>query len=130
MKSSGRKLTEKLAQILADRAAELNLSLREIQALSGVPFATVGRVLDAKTSITMDKFEPIARALGLKPWQVMRQAEEELRRESAQAIAEDFATKLRAGMTPEELGLAAKTREIDPLDARGEESQVPPGWDE
>lgn len=48
----------------------------------------------------------------------------------AYAIAEELDRKLRAGTTLEELGLAAKAREVDPLDERGEESQAPPDWDE
>lgn len=71
-------ITVALARILSTRAAELGLSLRDIQERSGIPHSTVGRILEAKTAISLDKFEAIARALGLTPWRVMREAEDAL----------------------------------------------------
>lgn len=136
-------LTAAIAKILENKAAELCLSLRDIQEKSGVPHSTVARIFEGKTAIAIDKLEAISHALELKAWKVMQQAEKEISENTsstpspvmlseaeAYKIAEELDRKLRAGMTPEQLGLAAKTREIDPLDGRGEESQIPPDWDE
>ncbi|WP_073995834.1 hypothetical protein [Arcanobacterium urinimassiliense] len=103
--------------------------------------------LKGNRGTTITEFEELCTALGVSAVKVLKQAESAktspssetssspsspttLSEAEAYKIAEELDRKLRAGMTPEQLGLAAKTREIDPLDARGEESQIPPGWDE
>ena len=126
-------ITEVLARILATRAAELGLSLRDIQERSGVPHSTVGRILEAKTAISLDKFEAIARALGLTPWRVMREAEDRLAASPAPSAAVHTAdpaatyaavaeAKLRAVLqsnyTP-----AARHHEPNPYEGVGEENQ-------
>lgn len=67
-----------LANILASKQAELNYSLRKIEEISGVSRMSVQRILNGETSIAVDKFCAISRALGLVPWQVLKQAEASL----------------------------------------------------
>lgn len=72
------KIASYLANILASKQAELNYSLRKIEEISGVSRMSVQRILNGETSIAVDKFCAISRALGLVPWQVLKQAEASL----------------------------------------------------
>lgn len=70
------RLTRQIAKILADRQAELGLSLRQIEEKSGVTRMSVSRILSGSSAMPLDKMEAVSIALGLVPWQVMRAAEE------------------------------------------------------
>ena len=72
------KITRNVARILAARQAELGVSLRQIEEMSGVTRMSACRILAGESAIPLSKFEDMARALGLIPWQVMREAEESL----------------------------------------------------
>ena len=70
------KITRNVARILAARQAELGVSLRQIEEMSGVTRMSACRILAGESAIPLSKFEDMARALGLIPWQVMREAEQ------------------------------------------------------
>lgn len=72
------KITRNVARILAARQAELGVSLRQIEEMSGVTRMSACRILAGESAIPLSKFEDMARALGLIPWQVMREAERSL----------------------------------------------------
>lgn len=72
------KITRNVARILAARQAELGVSLRQIEEMSGVTRMSACRILAGESAIPLSKFEDMARALGLIPWQVMREAEQSL----------------------------------------------------
>lgn len=133
-----------VADTVKELALKKELSGNQLAIKSGVSQAQVSRIFAYKRAISVEHLYLLAHALDMKPSTVVAQAEKKIAKENtsspsspsvlseveAYKIAEELDRKLRAGMTPEELGLAAKTREIDPLDGRGEESQIPPGWDE
>lgn len=68
-------ITRNVAKILADRQIKLGLSLRQIEEKSGVTRMSASRILSGESAMPLDKFEAVARALDLVPWQVMRDAE-------------------------------------------------------
>lgn len=131
--------------LLADAAARKGLSQNRLAEITGMSQNRIGIIFRLETPpATVGEVCSIAHAIGKHGSEFIEQAEIIVEQESASSssspvmlseveaykIAEELDRKLRAGMTPEELGLAAKTREIDPLDTRGEESQIPPDWDE
>lgn len=75
-------LTRKIGEILARKYDALEMSLRQAEDKTGLSRMTIKRMLNAETAIPLDKFETLARALGLIPWRVMRQAEDELEAQS------------------------------------------------
>lgn len=135
-----------VADTVKELALKKELSGNQLAIKSGVSQAQVSRIFAYKRAISVEHLYLLACALDMKPSVVVAQAEKKIAKENitsqrstspsmlseaeAYKIAEELDRKLRAGMTPEQLGLAAKTREVDPLDARGEESQIPPDWDE
>lgn len=72
-------INERLAGVLSARRAELGISLRDLDALSGVNHQRIRRALAAERPMLIDDFEAIARALGLLPWRVLQQVEDEIR---------------------------------------------------
>lgn len=135
------KLEVNTVKILVEKLQESNETHQSLADKTGLSRPTITKTLAGSRATTLSELSKIANALGLKLSTVIAEAEASLRKPSpsapsmlseaeAYAIAEELDRKLRAGMTFEELGLAAKTREIDPLDARGEESQIPPDWNE
>lgn len=134
-------LSKAIGETISNFLEEKEISQNQLAEKSTVSQPRVNRTLTGKAPMYVDELAAMARALDLKPSEIIATAEASLRKPSpsspvmlseaeAYKIAEELDRKLRAGMTPEQLGLAAKTREIDPLDARGEESQIPPDWDE
>lgn len=77
------KLFEKIGEILAARQAELRLSLRQIENLSGVSRMSVSRILNGNPATSIEKLVSVAQALDLKIWKVIQQAEKELSENTA-----------------------------------------------
>lgn len=65
-----------VAQILDTELKESDLSLRRLAEVSGVKLTRLGDVLRRGRAITTGELEAIARALGLTPWKVLKEAEE------------------------------------------------------
>ena len=136
------KLEVNTVKILVEKFEESDETHQSLADKIGLSRPTITKTFAGNRATTLSELDKIANALGLKLSTVVAEAEASLRTPSspssssvlseaeAYKIAEELDRKLRAGMTPEQLGLAAKTREVDPLDGRGEESQIPPGWDE
>lgn len=133
--------TKALILLLKKEVEGLGFSSKEIAYSTGISEPTLSRIFKFTRVLDVAELEAICAFLHLRMSAVVAEAEASLRKPSssspsalseveAYAIAEELDRKLRAGMTPEQLGLAAKTRETDPLDTRGEESQIPPDWDE
>lgn len=130
------KITRNVARILAARQAELGVSLRQIEEMSGVTRMSACRILAGESAIPLSKFEDMARALGLIPWQVMREAERSLE-EQADERSKPAADVIDFPHTQEEnlpdfTKLAARKVTTRPewearraLDSIGEESQDP-----
>ena len=130
------KITRNVARILAARQAELGVSLRQIEEMSGVTRMSACRILAGESAIPLSKFEDMARALGLIPWQVMREAEESLgeqadeRSKHADNVVE--LPRAQEETLPDFTQLAARTVTNRPewearraLDSIGEENQDP-----
>lgn len=134
--------TKALILLLKKEVEGLGFSSKEIAYSTGISEPTLSRIFKFARVLDVAELEAICAFLHLRMSTVVAEAEASLRTPSspsspsmlseveAYKIAEELDRKLRAGMTPEQLGLAAKTRETDPLDGRGEESQIPSGWDE
>ena len=129
------KITRNVARILAARQAELGVSLRQIEEMSGVTRMSACRILAGESAIPLSKFEDMARALGLIPWQVMREAERSLEEQaderSKPADVIDFPHTQEENL-PDFTKLAARKVTNRPewekrqaLDDIGEESQDP-----
>lgn len=71
-------LFEAIGKILTSRQVELGLSLRQIENLSGVSRMSVSRILDGNPAASTERLISVSRALGLKAWKVMQQAEKEI----------------------------------------------------
>lgn len=121
--SKGNEITLILSRILSQKADELGLTLRDIQEISGVSHSTIGRIFKGETAIDIDKFSAVAKALGLAPWRVFRQAERELAEGRVAERVEDIdpvqyvqetEAKL-ASITDFEIGLAAHGQKRDQL---------------
>lgn len=69
-------LDAKVAQILDAALKESDLSLRRLAEASGVKLTRLGDVLRRGRAITTGELEAVARALGLVPWKVLKEAEE------------------------------------------------------
>lgn len=65
-----------IAQILDAELKGSDLSLRRLAEVSGVKLTRLGDVLRRGRAITTGELESIARALGLTPWKVLKEAEE------------------------------------------------------
>lgn len=129
------KITRNVARILAARQAELGVSLRQIEEMSGVTRMSACRILAGESAIPLSKFEDMARALGLIPWQVMREAERSLEEQaderSKPADVIDFPHTQEENL-PDFTKLAARKVTNRPewekrqaLDGIGEENQDP-----
>ena len=94
------KITRNVARILAARQAELGVSLRQIEEMSGVTRMSACRILAGESAIPLSKFEDMARALGLIPWQVMREAEQSLEEQADEATGENFGIESLEPPTP------------------------------
>lgn len=134
------KITRNVARILAARQAELGVSLRQIEEMSGVTRMSACRILAGESAIPLSKFEDMARALGLIPWQVMREAERSLEEQaderSKPADVIDFPHTQEENL-PDFTKLAARkvtTRPewdaIQALNDIGEESQDPGDYED
>lgn len=66
-------------RLLTEQQRSRGLSLRQIEEASGVSKSAVARILNAESGYYMENFDAVARALGLVPWQVYKQAEDELK---------------------------------------------------
>lgn len=128
-------LNARVAKILSDRRDQLGLSLRQIEQKSGVNYMTVKRLLDGTREMRMDDFRAIARALGLIPWQVMREAERSLEEQADERSKPDNVIDFphtQEETLPDFTQLAARKVTNRPewearraLDSIGEESQDP-----
>lgn len=134
--TNAEKLNAQVAKILSKRRAEVGYSFRRIDEISGVNYMTVKRVLDGSREMKLDDFEAISKALGLVPWQVVKQAEDQLRatppvvsldecRSQADAYINETQAKLARVLSRTDLTPAAKPHQPDPYDHAGEESQTP-----
>lgn len=127
------KITRNVARILAARQAELGVSLRQIEEMSGVTRMSACRILAGESAIPLSKFEDMARALGLIPWQVMREAERSLEEQADERSKPDNVVDFphtQEENLPDFTKLAARTVTNRPewearraLDDIGEESQ-------
>lgn len=79
-----------VAEILTRRREELGLSLRAIQAKSGVNYMRVQRVLSAENVMTVDELEALAEALEMVGWKIMREAEDRFATDNHQADVIDI----------------------------------------
>lgn len=133
------KITRNVARILAARQAELGVSLRQIEEMSGVTRMSACRILAGESAIPLSKFEDMARALGLIPWQVMREAERSLEEQaderSKPADVIDFPHTQEENL-PDFTKLAARKVTNRPewekrqaLDDIGEENQDPEDYE-
>lgn len=86
-------------------------------------------------AIDIDKFSAVAKALGLVPWQVFRQVEQELTTQSSSSpvltpVPDAFITQFEHDFNVGLYDYAAHPGFNDEPDNRGEESQIPDEWEE
>lgn len=126
------KLNAYVAEALAKRRDELALSLRQVEERSGVNHMTVKRMLDNTREMRINDFFAVARALGLSPSGVVREAEDRVAAHHATHTATSatdpttYTTEAERRLhllQQNDYGLAAKTRPPSPLDTVGEENQ-------
>lgn len=72
------KCGELVSQILTKMMKEKRLSLRNIQAVTGIPHVQVARYLNAERPLDIDRFFALCEALDLVPSEVVREVEREL----------------------------------------------------
>lgn len=75
---NAQRLRKIIGSILTERIQDLGLSLRKVEAKSGVSKTSVSRIVNAESDYSISSFEAVADALGLQPWRVMREAEDRL----------------------------------------------------
>lgn len=129
-------ITRNVAKILADRQIKLGLSLRQIEEKSGVTRMSASRILSGESAMPLDKFEAVARALDLVPWQVMREAEQSLEEQADEHSKPDGVINFPRAQEenlPDFTKLAARKVTTRPewekrqaLDGIGEENQIDP----
>lgn len=71
-----RLVDEAIAEMLDREASRCDVSLRELSRRSDVKLTRLGDVLRRGKAMTVGEFSSIARALGLVPWQVVKQADD------------------------------------------------------
>lgn len=120
-------LTRKIGEILARKYDALEMSLRQAEDKTGLSRMTIKRMLNAETAIPLDKFETLARALGLIPWRVMRQAEDEL--EAQSNVLRFPATSRQENQREADAMLAEQRYAASQLQDGEEDAPQYPEWD-
>ena len=102
-------LNEAVAKALSAERAIAGLTVRELSERSGVPKSTLMRVLGAQREIRADQIEKLAKALNLRPSQILRSAELLMEREKGREAATPFAAPapVPVGVVPDWTQLAA-----------------------
>lgn len=120
-------LTRKIGEILARKYDALEMSLRQAEDKTGLSRMTIKRMLNAETAIPLDKFETLARALGLIPWRVMRQAEDEL--EAQSNVLRFPATSRQENQREADAMIAEQRYAASQLQTGEEDAPQYPEWD-
>ncbi len=116
-KDASQALRKEIGRIFTAKMRELGLSLRQVEALSGVSKTAVARIINAESDYYIDNFESVARALGLTPSRVLRQAEEALGvwgssvGESGEPAREAVSSMPSVGVDPNNPFYVAQTQE-------------------
>ncbi len=111
------KFSETVAKILNDRRLQLGYSYRALAEKTTLAHTSVQRYLSAERDIPIPCFEEIARALGLTPSRVLRQAEEALGvwgssvGESGEPAREAISSMPSVGVDPNNPFYVAQTQE-------------------
>lgn len=65
-----------IARLLDRERDKQGLSLRDLDQTTGIHFVRVGRLMRGDRGMTLGEFESLCGALGLSPWEVMRDVEQ------------------------------------------------------
>ena len=125
-------LSLRIAQIIRERKEEVAISDYVLADMSGIPRQRLRRAMVGDRPFLVDDLEAVATALGLIPWQVMREAEDSLIEARNPADVVDFPRAQEENL-PDFTKLAARKVATRPewearraLDDIGEENQIDP----
>ena len=92
-KDHSKGLNGAVVEVLRGERAAQRKTLEEVARDADIPYRTLFRYFNAERAITMSVLDPVARALGMRPDEVLGQASDRLRRTASNVVAFPAAPK-------------------------------------